>query len=279
MSQKIYYGLIYKVTNLMNRKVYIGQTIQGLEKRKKEHLKNYKKHNKIYLYKAFKKYRIYNFKWEIVGYCNSKEELNESEIICIEFYQSNNKIYGYNLTKGGGGMLGYMFTKEHLKHLSESVKGKKKPPFTEEHCKNISNSRKGIKKTEECTVRTRETCLKNNSYNKGWETRRKRDKELNRVNPRIGRKCTPEHVENNRQSHLNKKLKLESIIKRKITRKKNRELKISLGLPVEGKGRVPWNKGKTMTEEQLSIFRKNRELKKLYLTQIAQLILLIHKEI
>ena len=122
-----YYGIIYKVTNIQNKKCYIGKSKVSLNRRKSGHLSrmNSEKCKNIYFYNAIKKYGWNNFKWEVFGYCYSLEELNKSEILCIEFFKSNNKIYGYNSTKGGDG--GDTFTyhsnkEEHRKKNSEAQK-------------------------------------------------------------------------------------------------------------------------------------------------------------
>jgi len=55
---------------------------------------------------AIRKYKKHNFKWEILGYCKTYEELDNCEKECISFFNSNNKIYGYNLIEGGSGCKG-----------------------------------------------------------------------------------------------------------------------------------------------------------------------------
>jgi len=100
----MYYGCIYKVTNIENNKCYIGQTasknpVYYIKNHFKCALKN-KDKNKKNFYKAIRKYGEKNFKWEILGYCSSLEELNLAEELCIEFFKSNNYIYGYNMTSG-----------------------------------------------------------------------------------------------------------------------------------------------------------------------------------
>ena len=61
-------GFIYKITNTINQKCYIGQTIKTLEKRFSQHKNNYTKpyFSQLVLYKAFKKYGIENFVFEEV---------------------------------------------------------------------------------------------------------------------------------------------------------------------------------------------------------------------
>jgi group I intron endonuclease len=95
------YGIIYKATNNKNGKVYIGQTIDTLVKRKNSHKNPDKKRKKSYFYNSIKKYGWENFEWEILEYCDSKDELDQTEIFYIWFYCSLNKKYGYNIRDGG----------------------------------------------------------------------------------------------------------------------------------------------------------------------------------
>lgn len=93
-------GLIYKATNILNNKSYIGQTVKTVEERKKEHFyMAFNKNEQTYFYNALRKYGKENFKWEILEENILKEQLNEREIFWINYYNTFNK--GYNLTKGG----------------------------------------------------------------------------------------------------------------------------------------------------------------------------------
>jgi len=60
------FGIIYKVTNLINNKIYIGQTTGSLEKRKIKHISCAKLNSNIYFHKALNKYGIGSFDWEIL---------------------------------------------------------------------------------------------------------------------------------------------------------------------------------------------------------------------
>lgn len=93
---------IYKITNNINQKIYIGKTLGSIENRWKEHLKDYKKERceKRPLYDAMNKYGLENFSIEQIEECSS-EIVNNRETYWIEYYGSFK--YGYNATKGGDG--------------------------------------------------------------------------------------------------------------------------------------------------------------------------------
>ena len=87
---------IYKVTNKVNGKVYIGQSVD-IGRRWRTHMTA---KDDIYFHKAIQKYGVENFEWEVIEQCK-KSELDERESYWIEYYDSFNK--GYNCTKGGDG--------------------------------------------------------------------------------------------------------------------------------------------------------------------------------
>lgn len=89
---------IYKFTNKLNNKSYIGQSIH-VEKRFHEHLRTAKKNPKTIFHKAINKYGIENFVFEILEYCN-EEELDAREIYYIEYFNTLTP-NGYNIQIGG----------------------------------------------------------------------------------------------------------------------------------------------------------------------------------
>ena len=93
---------IYKITNIINEKVYIGKTINPIEHRWREHCSEYNKNKneKRPLYNAMKKYGVENFKIEEIEKC-SLHELNERERYWIGFFGSFKN--GYNAILGGDG--------------------------------------------------------------------------------------------------------------------------------------------------------------------------------
>lgn len=90
---------IYIHTNLLNNKVYVGQTKQDVKKRWNY---GYGYRNQSYFYKAIKKYGWKNFKHEILeDNITSQEEANKRENYWINYYNSTNSNYGYNISLGG----------------------------------------------------------------------------------------------------------------------------------------------------------------------------------
>lgn len=89
--------IIYKITNLFNGKIYVGQTIKTLAERIAQH-----KCGDLYIDRAIKTYGIKFFKAEVIEKCANLEELNKREKFWIE--ELNSKYpNGYNLTDGGTG--------------------------------------------------------------------------------------------------------------------------------------------------------------------------------
>lgn len=92
--------IIYRITNIVNDKVYVGQTIRTLKERWKQH-RSQAKHGSTYaIHSAIRKYGEDNFEIEIIDTASNREELDAKEIYWIEFYNSMTP-NGYNLCEGG----------------------------------------------------------------------------------------------------------------------------------------------------------------------------------
>jgi group I intron endonuclease len=133
------YGYIYKIENLVNGKIYIGQTTQKPYKRKSHHFSHLKKndHYNTHLQHAFNRYGKDNFKFTVLNYATNKITLDILERSYINCYNSLNKEKGYNLCEGGSnGKL----SPQTRKKISEKNKGK---IFTEKHRKRIGIASKG----------------------------------------------------------------------------------------------------------------------------------------
>lgn len=99
-------GVIYKITNRKNGKIYIGQTINSLEYRFNQHYREARSERRLgknnsRFHNALLKYPIEDFKKEVLEEVE-KEKLNEREIYWISFFKSDDREFGYNIGAGGG---------------------------------------------------------------------------------------------------------------------------------------------------------------------------------
>ncbi len=132
--------IIYKATNKINQKVYIGKSIYNLSTRKSQHkYDSLNKRTNHYFCNALRKHGIDNFKWETIDTAKTEKELNLLEQLYIEEYRLKGK--DYNLTDGGEGVSGLKVSKETKRKLSESHKGHKP---TEETLKKMSKAQKNV---------------------------------------------------------------------------------------------------------------------------------------
>lgn len=111
--------IIYKITNNVNGKIYIGQTIRTLEERFAEH----KRSKKSLISKALNKYGIENFTVEQIDAAKTIEELNELEFKYIKEYDCITP-NGYNQCDGGGNTFGYHHSEKSKQKMSQNKKGK-----------------------------------------------------------------------------------------------------------------------------------------------------------
>ena len=107
MKNKTY--KIYKCTNNVNGKIYIGYTHKTLEKRIIEHKCSVNTGSNYLLHKAMRKYGFENFSWELIFESFDKDyALNQLEndfILEYNSYFENGN--GYNMTFGGQGGMSY----------------------------------------------------------------------------------------------------------------------------------------------------------------------------
>ena len=116
------YGSIYKIS-FPNGKHYIGLTT-SLEQRTKQHKQSAKSGSSKYLYNSIRKYNMVdNLELIEIDTADTKDELCEKE---IQYIQEYNSYYmngnGYNMTYGGEGVNGYVYTEEDRQQISEAQK-------------------------------------------------------------------------------------------------------------------------------------------------------------
>jgi group I intron endonuclease len=125
---------IYKATNIVNNKVYIGFTSLTLDERSSRHRANSSNNENTKFYKSIRKYGWNNFIWEIIYQSlNYEHTLNEMERHFIEEYNSYKD--GYNSTLGGEGCSGYSYdhTEDHKNYMRTIRIGSKNPFFGKTH--------------------------------------------------------------------------------------------------------------------------------------------------
>lgn len=112
---------IYKITNIVNNKCYIGQS-NNVEKRIQQHkdMLNNNCHN-AHLQASYNKYGIENFTFELIEEC-PVSDLCKRERYWISFYRSNESEYGYNLTSGGENEPGWQQNSEVKEKISTALK-------------------------------------------------------------------------------------------------------------------------------------------------------------
>ena len=138
--------IIYKITNIQNGKMYIGQTIRSLDERWKRHQID-ALHNVLdtHFARAIRYYGVENFKAEIIDTATTQNELTEKEYYWIHFYNATQNGYNENedKTKCGGNTYKNK-TPEELEKIKEKIReskiGGKNPQATGVKCKNINTN-------------------------------------------------------------------------------------------------------------------------------------------
>jgi group I intron endonuclease len=212
-----YKFIVYKITNKINGKVYIGYTSKSIQKRFQEHINWAKSNKKLQLiHKSINKYGKENFKIEPLIICYDFDTALEKEKYYIQKYNSYFKGgFGYNMTYGGEGSFGYKWSKKQKEYAHNHAYVR-----TKKHKENQKNI---LRKNFEKINKTRQT-------KKYKEEQRIRN--LGEKNPRYGKKHTIKwkkemSLRNSGKNNpfYHKKHTSETINKIKETKRKNQELK------------------------------------------------------
>lgn len=129
-------AIIYKITNKVNGKIYVGKSKYNKEEYFGSGIK---------ITNAVKKYGVENFKKEIIVECDNTEA-DYFETYWIEQLDSRNDDVGYNISAGGTGgdhywkVMSDKEKEEHRKKIKKGVAGRKRKPHSEETKKKMSKS-------------------------------------------------------------------------------------------------------------------------------------------
>lgn len=143
---------VYKITNKVTNKIYIGITNQGSGARYRHHWYESRIGEPSPIHRSMAKYGEDNFTLEIIDFADTYDELKEKEKYWIKQYNSTDKSIGYNLTEGGDGTFGRKHSEETKEKIRQKALGRK---VSEETKKKMSETRLG-----KCSDKQREHLLK-----------------------------------------------------------------------------------------------------------------------
>ena len=269
------YGIIYKATNKINGKPYIGQTIQGLMVRKSDHKNKAIKcrEGKIksnHFYNAINKYGFDKFIWSIISECDCMDDLNNQEEYYISYYRQNGGVYnispgGYNkipspesVAKIAAANRGKKHTVEAKAkmseiaknrsietrlHMSEAQKGKK---HSLEHKEKIGISSMGRKHSDETKAKMKESRAKRLPISD--ETR------FNMSEAQKGKKLSVETKEKIRKASSSRSIESKAKTSASMTGKKHSdETKTKMSISAKGRKHTDESKAKISASK-----RKNK---------------------
>ena len=222
--------IIYKITNKLNGKCYIGQTTKSVKDRWSAHCKS----KKYFLSNSIKKYGKENFSIEEIAKYSNMEDLNNAEEYFIDFY---NCIVpnGYNFAPGGRGHNSHIawnkgkpmlpHVKEALKKANEKNTRNKGKIFSLEWKRNLSLSHKGK--------------IHNGTFKKGHKNSKKA--ELKRVRA-LGLHRHPEEVKKKMSESQKKVVHTPEWNKKISIEKKGKKLSLNHRRNISlAKKNMPWS--------------------------------------
>lgn len=139
--------LVYRITNTVNGKVYIGKTGKAVARQRwQQHVASARRNSPRYLHRAIRKHGPDVFTVEVLHNAKTAVELSRMETFFIILHQSHKPENGYNLTLGGEGVT---MTDEIRTKIRVSKLGKKRPPYSREWRLNISRGQRGRHRSPE----------------------------------------------------------------------------------------------------------------------------------
>ena len=220
------YGIIYKIENKINGKIYIGQTTKTFDERYGGDIRN--THNE-HLRNSIEICGVENFYIDkCVCECETKEELDRVEQFYIYVYNTMDPKHGYNMQSGGSNGKPSEETKQKI---SESLKGEKNPMY--------GKNSEDYMTPEAIKIKREKLSKANSGENSYWwgkhlseETKKKISKANSGENSGMwGKKISEEHKRKISETHKGKPLSDEH---KKKLRKKHKNSKSIVQLDKEG---------------------------------------------
>jgi group I intron endonuclease len=163
-------SFVYTLFNTQNGKFYVGKA-NDCHGRWLRHLGSARRGSLQAIHCAIRKYGKSVFEWTVIQEFTQESDAFAAEMYWIDFFRSNEKEFGYNLTRGGAG--GYSVGADIREKISRAKKGKKHTPESiakmskthserkhrkqsEETRRKIGEANRGRKHSEECRKRMSE---------------------------------------------------------------------------------------------------------------------------
>lgn len=134
--------VVYKLTNTVNGKAYIGITTRAPSDRLADHLLASRSDRQV-LYRAMRKHGAAKFRLEVIATAGTLDALMAIERRLIAEYGTHTSRGGYNMTLGGEGTFGLKHSPDYVARMAARCRGK---PLSPEHRAKLSAAQKGRKK-------------------------------------------------------------------------------------------------------------------------------------
>lgn len=194
-------GYIYKITNKINHKPYVGKTVDSINSRWRDHIYDaFTKHSLCLIHNAMRKYGLENFTIEELEQCPA-DALSEREQYWIKTLNSYFKTgYGYNMTYGGDGALKYS-DGQILSLWNQGFNCHEIANILSANVNTISIRLKPLLKPKEAWLRRNERSKKavlqydlNGNFIKAWNSVTEAEKSTNTSSGSISRCCKKERT-------------------------------------------------------------------------------------
>lgn len=250
---------IYLVTNSVNGKRYVGQTVKAPETRFWEHRHAAEKGEGYLLHTAIRKYGVEAFRFQVIETCDSRARANDLERRWIRLCDSRSRNRGYNITSGGDGLPDLPRTPEHCARISEALKGRKPTQHAIETSRRVHTGNK-YNLGRPMTEYTKQRLLESNLGRARSKEERKRQSEA-----MTGRVRSEEHCRNISLAQKGKS--------------KSPEHVESIRAAAAARRGIPGVKHTEEMKAKLSIFAKAREARKRRQRQQRLAIEFVQKEV